>query len=370
MPGRRPKPRRCCARGRHRRRAARRGDETEDAGLRLVRFCATNWAIGPRASSCAPASPATRRNRDDRLYDINDYKTKSELTRVRLYTSITVAIRLVLADPPAGGQPAGLEMIVNATMELSRPRGLRRFAEGVTQLCAVLGIGGRRLVCAAASVAGFRLCPRRGRALLGMDRPVAGQHSRRSGPARAGGMHWAKRQHSFRKNRPACISRLPGNHPPPPSSMSITPERCRSQAAGGLLQQHRGRFLENVQLYQKVMTWLSRICSPACPTRNSFIGLIGAGRPRPTASRWSIIDGFSDINSILDQAFRRSGAGGRGHPPARAAFPLSVAVARVGSDVFGFCFGGAGGDAGADCPDFPAPFPSMARSCACRPPAA
>ena len=49
----------------------------------------------------------------------------------------------------------GLEMIVNATMELSRPRGLRRFAEGiVTQLCAVLGIGEEGLVCAAASVAG------------------------------------------------------------------------------------------------------------------------------------------------------------------------------------------------------------------------
>lgn len=130
--------------------------ETEDAGLRLVRFLrdelgnrATRIILRTGQPGYAPEIETIR------LYDINDYKTKSELTRVRLYTSITVAIRSYWQIHQLEANRRGLEMIVNATMELSRPRGLRRFAEGVvTQLCALLGIGEEGLVCAAASVAG------------------------------------------------------------------------------------------------------------------------------------------------------------------------------------------------------------------------
>ena len=68
--------------------------ETEDAGLRLVRFLrdelgnrATRIILRTGQPGYAPEIETIR------LYDINDYKTKSELTRVRLYTSITVAIR-------------------------------------------------------------------------------------------------------------------------------------------------------------------------------------------------------------------------------------------------------------------------------------
>ena len=130
--------------------------ESDDAGLRTVgvireqlKMLNTRIILRTGQPGYAPEIETIR------VYDINDYKTKSELTRVRLYTSITVAIRSYWQIHQLEANRRGLEMIVNATMELSRPKGLRRFAEGVvTQLCAVLGIGEEGLVCAAASVAG------------------------------------------------------------------------------------------------------------------------------------------------------------------------------------------------------------------------
>ncbi len=94
------------------------------------------------ASSCAPASRVTRREIDTiRTYDINDYKTKSELTRIRLFTSLTVAIRSYWQIHCLEANRRGLQLIVAASTELSRPRGLIRFAEGVvTELCAPLGV--------------------------------------------------------------------------------------------------------------------------------------------------------------------------------------------------------------------------------------
>ncbi|MFS9605399.1 DUF3369 domain-containing protein, partial [Klebsiella pneumoniae] len=74
-------------------------------------------------------------------YDINDYKTKSELTRTRLYTVLTAAVRSYRQICALEANRRGLEMIVESSTSLSRMRGLSRFAEGVvTQLCALLGI--------------------------------------------------------------------------------------------------------------------------------------------------------------------------------------------------------------------------------------
>ncbi len=124
--------------------------ESEDAGLRLVRHIREE--LGQRAvrivlrtgqPGYAPEIETVQ------TYDINDYKTKSELTRTRLYTVLTAAIRSYKQICALETNRHGLEMIVEASTELSRLRGLHRFAEGVvTQLCALLGILPEGLVCA------------------------------------------------------------------------------------------------------------------------------------------------------------------------------------------------------------------------------
>ena len=116
--------------------------ETEDAGLQLIRYlredlgnCALRVILRTGQPGYAPEIDTIR------SYDINDYKSKSELTRVRLFTSLTVAIRSYWQIHQLEVNRRGLELIVAGSTELSKPRGLRRFAEGVvTQLCALLGI--------------------------------------------------------------------------------------------------------------------------------------------------------------------------------------------------------------------------------------
>ena len=129
--------------------------ESPDAGLQLIRFVREELDNKALRVILRTGQPGYAPEIDTiRAYDINDYKTKSELTRVRLFTSLTVAIRSYRQIHSLETNRRGLELIVAASTELSRPRGLVRFAEGVvTQLCSLLGVAEEGIVCAAGGTA-------------------------------------------------------------------------------------------------------------------------------------------------------------------------------------------------------------------------
>lgn len=84
-----------------------------------------------------------------RRYDINDYKTKSELTRNKLYTALTTAIRSYAQLCALEESRRGLEQIVASSHHLMAHDGLQGFAAGViTQIASLLGIPCEGLVCA------------------------------------------------------------------------------------------------------------------------------------------------------------------------------------------------------------------------------
>ena len=124
--------------------------ESEDAGLRLVErirhdLRQTNPRIILRTGQPGYA-PELSAVRD---YDINDYKTKNELTRTRLYTSVTAAIRSYDQICKLDASRKGLELIVAASGRLVAENGLQAFAAGIiTQIAALLGVGAEGLVCA------------------------------------------------------------------------------------------------------------------------------------------------------------------------------------------------------------------------------
>ena len=85
-----------------------------------------------------------------RRYDINDYKTKSELTRVKLYTALTATIRSYDQLLRLDSSRRGLEKIIEASNQFLAEQGLRTFAEGViTQIASLIGVQAEGLVCAA-----------------------------------------------------------------------------------------------------------------------------------------------------------------------------------------------------------------------------
>lgn len=83
-------------------------------------------------------------------YDINDYKTKSELTRVKLFTVLTSTIRSYDQLLRLDSSRRGLEKIIEASNQFLAEQGLRTFAEGViTQIASLIGVQPEGLVCAA-----------------------------------------------------------------------------------------------------------------------------------------------------------------------------------------------------------------------------
>lgn len=124
--------------------------ETENAGLDLVdviraddNLAATRIVLRTGQPGYAPELSVFAR------YDINDYFTKAELSRTRLITAITSAVKSHEQIRTIDESRRGLELIVRSSPGLLQPQGLAHFAEGVlTQAKALLRGPIDGIVCA------------------------------------------------------------------------------------------------------------------------------------------------------------------------------------------------------------------------------
>ena len=90
-----------------------------------------------------------------RDYDINDYKTKAELTHTRLVTALIAAIRSYDQLRTISENRRGLELIVTATPRLMQAQELDSFADKALQLMmSLLHLHGDGIVCVQGSIAG------------------------------------------------------------------------------------------------------------------------------------------------------------------------------------------------------------------------
>jgi diguanylate cyclase (GGDEF)-like protein len=127
--------------------------ESDDAGLKAVEairqeLMLLNIRIILRTGQPGQAPEADTITR----YDINDYKTKSELTHARLFTTLTSAIRSYSQLKCLDASRQGLEKIVAASNQFIAEKGLNTFADGViTQLASLIGVPPEGLVCAAST---------------------------------------------------------------------------------------------------------------------------------------------------------------------------------------------------------------------------
>jgi diguanylate cyclase (GGDEF)-like protein len=113
--------------------------EQEDAGLKLVRFIREECRMTEVRIILRTGQPGYAPEMDAiRDYDINDYKTKSELTRIKLFTTVAAAIRSYEQIRAINASRRGLDLIVQASTELMGLQGLHDFATGVIQQIAGL----------------------------------------------------------------------------------------------------------------------------------------------------------------------------------------------------------------------------------------
>lgn len=124
--------------------------ETDDAGLQLVEHIRValdrpevRIILRTGQPGYAPELDVIQR------YDINDYRTKSELTHVRLVTILTAALRSYQQIRQIEANRRGLEKVVAASTDLIARRSLATFSEGVlTQLCGLKNLAPEGVIVA------------------------------------------------------------------------------------------------------------------------------------------------------------------------------------------------------------------------------
>ncbi len=106
--------------------------ETDDAGLKLAKWIRedlSNSQVRIILRTGQPGAAPEKKVITD--YEINDYKSKTEITDIKLYTAITVALRGYRDLKRIRRSKEGFEKIVAASGELFRNRSFTNFYSGV-----------------------------------------------------------------------------------------------------------------------------------------------------------------------------------------------------------------------------------------------
>jgi diguanylate cyclase (GGDEF)-like protein len=123
--------------------------EEADAGLHLVHHIRNTLGLHDLRIILRTGQPGYAPEMDAiRGYDINDYRTKSELTRTKLYTSVASAVRAYEQIRALEASRRGLAEVVRANAELTALHSLGEMAHGILREAArLIGQPASGLVC-------------------------------------------------------------------------------------------------------------------------------------------------------------------------------------------------------------------------------
>ncbi|MEW9799602.1 bifunctional diguanylate cyclase/phosphodiesterase [Alteromonas sp. CYL-A6] len=126
--------------------------ETDDAGFDVVRYIREDMALQEPRIILRTGQPGYAPEEEViKNYDINDYKTKTELTRGRLLTTVIASIRSYQQIVTINQNRYGLEKIIASSANLFEEHSVKGFCEGVvTQISSLIGLDAEGLLCARA----------------------------------------------------------------------------------------------------------------------------------------------------------------------------------------------------------------------------
>lgn len=126
--------------------------ETDDAGFEVVKYIREDMKLfEPRIILRTGQPGYAPEEQVIKVYDINDYKTKTELTRAKLLTTIIASLRSYQQIITISQNRAGLEKIITSSANLFEEHSVKAFCEGVvTQISSLIGLDSEGLLCARA----------------------------------------------------------------------------------------------------------------------------------------------------------------------------------------------------------------------------
>lgn len=130
--------------------------ETDDAGLLVARYIREELHNEHVRIILRTGQPGQAPERQVIInYDINDYKSKTELTAQKLFTVIMSSLRSYRDIMSLEQSRQGLEKIINASADLFSSHSMEQFIDGVLQqLTSILGCNENALLVSSSLVAG------------------------------------------------------------------------------------------------------------------------------------------------------------------------------------------------------------------------
>lgn len=130
--------------------------ETDDAGLLVASYIREQLHNEHVRIILRTGQPGQAPERQVIInYDINDYKSKTELTAQKLFTVIMSSLRSYRDILSLEQSRMGLEKIINASADLFSSHSMEQFIDGVLQqLTSILGCGEDALIVSSSLVAG------------------------------------------------------------------------------------------------------------------------------------------------------------------------------------------------------------------------
>jgi len=127
--------------------------ETDEAGLRLARQIREDLGEELTRLILRTGQPGQAPEKQVILdYDINDYKTKSELTSNKLFTTVISALRAYRDMEAIEKSRRGLETVIESSSSIFELQAMERFVSGVlTQLTSLLRLEEDTLYCNAST---------------------------------------------------------------------------------------------------------------------------------------------------------------------------------------------------------------------------
>ena len=306
-----------------------------DEGLRLVRRIREELGRQAIRIILRTGQPGYAPEIDTiRQYDLNDYKTKSELTQVRLFTSLTMAIRSYAQIRRLESGRRGLEQILSATLELGKPMGMPAFVGGImAQLRALLNVGAERPVCAAIRELDSPRCIL---AQASHEDSWAGMPLRDVPDERVRirlQQTLDERRHCFEDGVGLFFSGR-GQQDlavfvDTPGPLSDLEQRLLAIFCGNI-----AIAFENLRLYLDINDLAYQDVLVRLPNRNAMVAAIDAQASGMDVVALVDLDNFSEINSILDDSYGDAVLLAVARK-LRQAFPAETLVARLGGDLFG-----------------------------------
>lgn len=130
--------------------------ETDDAGLLVAQFIREELGNTHVRIILRTGQPGQAPERQVIVnYDINDYKSKTELTAQKLFTVVMSSLRSYRDILAIDNSRLGLEKIINASADLFSAHSMEQFIDGVLQqLTSILGCNDDALLVTSSLVAG------------------------------------------------------------------------------------------------------------------------------------------------------------------------------------------------------------------------